>query len=42
VLQLLRDAPARQAMGQAAQRVFEQESGATARLMQLVDARLQE
>ena len=42
VLQLLRDAPARLAMGQAAQRVFEQESGATARLMQLVDARLQE
>lgn len=42
VLQLLRNTPARLAMGQAAQQVFAQESGATARLMQLVDARLQE
>ncbi len=39
-LALLGDAPRRAAMGQAAQRLFERERGATGRLLQLIDAHL--
>jgi 3-deoxy-D-manno-octulosonic-acid transferase len=42
VLQLLLDAPKRERMGQAAQQVFERERGAVRRVMQLIDALLQE
>ncbi len=42
VLQLLRDPLQRQRMGQAAQEVFERERGAVQRVMQMVDAVLQE
>jgi 3-deoxy-D-manno-octulosonic-acid transferase len=42
VLQLLLDAPRRERMGQAAQQVFERERGAVRRVMQLIDALLQE
>jgi 3-deoxy-D-manno-octulosonic-acid transferase len=42
VLQLLLDTGRRERMGQAAQRVFERERGAVQRVMQLIDALLQE
>ena len=42
VLALLDDEPARQRMGRAAQAVFERERGAVGRIMQMVDATLQE
>jgi len=42
VLRLLCDGTSRQAMGRAAQRVFERERGAVGRLMQLIDAQLQQ
>jgi 3-deoxy-D-manno-octulosonic-acid transferase len=41
-LQLLLDAAKRERMGQAAQSVFERERGAVQRVMQLIDALLQE
>jgi 3-deoxy-D-manno-octulosonic-acid transferase len=42
MLQLLLDADRRERMGQAAQQVFERERGAVQRIMQLIDAQLQE
>jgi 3-deoxy-D-manno-octulosonic-acid transferase len=39
---LLLDAGRRERMGQAAQQVFERERGAVQRIMQLIDAQLQE
>ena len=42
VLELLRDPPQQQRMGQAAREVFERERGAVPRVMQLVDMVLQE
>jgi len=42
VLDLLRDPAAREQMGLAAQQVFERERGAVKRIMQLIDASLQE
>jgi len=42
VLRLLLDAPRRAQMGEAARQVFERERGAVRRVMQLVDALLQE
>jgi 3-deoxy-D-manno-octulosonic-acid transferase len=42
MLQLLLDAGRRERMGQAAQQVFERERGAVQRIMQLIDAQLQE
>jgi len=42
MLQLLLDAGRRGRMGQAAQQVFERERGAVQRIMQLIDAQLQE
>ncbi|TPG04326.1 3-deoxy-D-manno-octulosonic acid transferase [Rhodanobacter glycinis] len=42
MLQLLLDVARRERMGQAAQQVFERERGAVQRIMQLIDAQLQE
>ncbi|HEY0199142.1 MAG TPA: lipid IV(A) 3-deoxy-D-manno-octulosonic acid transferase [Rhodanobacter sp.] len=42
VLQLLRDGDKRRRMGEAAQQVFDRERGAVHRIMQLIDAMLQE